>query len=263
LLRKIIRAGKDVMTTKPFERDSAAAREILAEAAQSGRVIHLNSPSPRLPDDLATIRSWQKKYDLGRAVAVQASAWVRYNEVATGNWYDDPALCPSAPIFRIGIYLINDAVEFLGEAEEVQVLTSRLFTKRPTPDHAQLSIKFRNGGLASILASFCVGDGDPYRNSLTLNFERGTVYRNAGPEGRGGGECKLSLVVPSEPGCTVAESTQIYGVSGEYQWEDFHRAVKAGEVTSVEFAEKLCSSLKVVEAMALAERSGGTVKLAQ
>ena len=69
LLRKIIRAGKDVMTTKPFEEDPEAARAVLAEARRLGRTIHLNSPAPVLPPDLAQIKQWQGDHDLGQPVA--------------------------------------------------------------------------------------------------------------------------------------------------------------------------------------------------
>src|SRR5690606_35100525 len=44
LIRKIIHAGKDVITTKPFETDPDAALDVLREARSIGRVVHLNSP---------------------------------------------------------------------------------------------------------------------------------------------------------------------------------------------------------------------------
>jgi predicted dehydrogenase len=46
LVRKAIRAGKDVMTTKPFELDPEAALSVLQEARRLGRTVHMNSPGP-------------------------------------------------------------------------------------------------------------------------------------------------------------------------------------------------------------------------
>ena len=63
LIRKIIRAGKHVLTTKPFELDPAAALDVLQEAGRLGRVVHLNSPAPVLPADLAVIQRWRAQYD--------------------------------------------------------------------------------------------------------------------------------------------------------------------------------------------------------
>jgi len=49
LIRRIVRAGKDVMTTKPFELDPAAGLAVLKEARGMGRVVHMNSPGRCCP----------------------------------------------------------------------------------------------------------------------------------------------------------------------------------------------------------------------
>src|SRR5262249_44486186 len=69
LIRKIVHAGKHVMTTKPFELDPAEANGVLREAQQLGKVVQLNSPSPVLREDLRQIRAWQSSHNLGRVVA--------------------------------------------------------------------------------------------------------------------------------------------------------------------------------------------------
>ena len=48
---------------------------------------------------------------------------------------------------------------------------------RPTADNAQIAIEFENGALANVFASFCVGDGRPWPDEVTLNYERGTIQR--------------------------------------------------------------------------------------
>src|SRR5690606_32877601 len=103
LVRRCLEAGKDVMTTKPFDLDLDAAAAVLTEARERGRVVHLNSPSPE-PPDLVQIEAWIREYDLGRPVAARAEMLTSVREEADGTWYDDPQRCPLAPMFRLGIY---------------------------------------------------------------------------------------------------------------------------------------------------------------
>ncbi len=261
LIERILDAGRDVMTTKPFELDAAAAWRVLAKAERLGRVVHMNSPAPLWPPDLAVVQAWRQEYDLGRPVACALSVWVRYQEEAKGDWYDDPRQCPVAPVFRLGIYLINDMVRLLGEAERVAVVSSRIFTGRPTADNGLLSLRFRNGAVGSVFASFCIEDGDIYRNSMALNFERGTVYRNTGALRRetARGRMELALVMGRNDGGSriVAERVVSEG-SGAYQWGAFARAVRGERLGGQVTRDEIVAGLRIVEAMREAELGGGT-----
>lgn len=260
LLRRCLRAGKDVMTTKPFENDPAAALAVLREAEQLGRVLHLNSPAPLLPGDLSQIETWRRDFKLGRPIACRADVWCSYHEQEDGSWYDDPALCPVAPVFRLGIYLINDLVRLVGPAKRVQVLHSRIMGGRPTPDNAQLGILFEDGTIANIFASFCVNDGDHYRNSLTLNFQNGTIYRNVGaqrgtlPEGQ---HSELALVMNGEEGRTIVAQAAVGGGSGNYQWDAFARAIRGEKLQNTVTAEQLVQGLLIIQAMSQADAGEG------
>ena len=233
VIRKILAAGKDVMTTKPFEADPAEAKAILAEARALGRIVHANSPAPGLPDDLASIARWREERGLGQPVAAYCETYANYRESPDGSWYDDPALCPVAPVLRIGIYLLNDLVWLFGRAASVAVQETRLFTKRPTSDNATLSIRFESGALATVFASFCVRDGSPWGNQLVVHFENGTVFRNMAVARREDGGAEMELVVADpadERGCAQrsvhAERVVARRVSGSYDWEGFAKAVR-------------------------------------
>ena len=258
LIRQAIRAGKHVLTTKPFELDAAAAAEVLAEARCLGRVVHLNSPAPMLAADLAQIKHWQQHYQLGCPVGCRADVWASYREPADGSWYDDPQRCPVAPVFRLGIYLINDLVALFGPAAAVQVLHSRLNTGRPTPDNAQLAIQFQNGGLANVFASFCVNDGDHYRNSLVLNFENGTIYRNCGAARADNCAAELSLVMATAGKRQLVDQVRLDETSGGYQWAVFARGVRGEPLTGETTADQIVAGIQVIRAMARAEQSGAT-----
>ena len=222
---------------------------------------------------------------------------MNYHEQADGRWYDDPRQCPVAPIFRLGIYLINDLVRLFGDAETVQVLQSRIRTGRPTADNAQLGIRFRNGVLANIYASFCVGDGDYEPDSLVLKFENGTIYRNCGPT-KPVARTSVSLVMAREwkrtptpaasPGGLATEALssgsgateagrllgttgymspeQVRGVtldtrSGGYQWSEFRRACLGEQLPDAIQPEQIVAGLRIVTAMVEAERANGTARL--
>lgn len=255
LLRRIIRAGKDVMTTKPFELDPQAALDVLAEARSLGRVIHLNSPSPLPSADLQQILDWVEEYRLGKPIACRCDSWHGYGkgETADGSWYDDPARCPVAPIYRIGIYGINDLVRLWGEAETVQVLHSRLVANRPTPDTAQMNLRFKNGALAAVFSSLVVGDNEHREGAMTLNYEFGTIYRNAGP-GVERASTRLALVAQRESG-PVRLETVVPGWSGDYQWEMFHRAIQGHEPAGAVSPQQIAAGLRIIQAMARAEQS--------
>ena len=256
-IRTMIEAGKHVMTTKPFELDPEATLSVLRRARELKLAVHLNSPTPLLAPDLEQINRWRKELDLGRPVAVRADIWSSYREAADGSWYDNPEECPVAPIFRLGIYLINDLIRIFGEPESVSVMNSRLFTGRPTPDNAQLGIKFKSGALATVFASFCINDAQWWLSTLTMNFENGTVYRNIGPikTFTAREQPEMSVVVhrdgkPVSYTCTAAGSTE------DYQWEAFHRAVLGEELEGEVTPEEVAAGLRVIEAMSRAEKSG-------
>jgi predicted dehydrogenase len=205
--------------------------------------------------DLRQIAAWRERFNLGRPLSAQASTWVRYNEKPDGTWLDDPLQCPVAPIFRIGIYLINDLIEIFGEAREVQVMSERHFTKRPTPDHAQIAIRFRNGGIASVLASFCVNDGDNYRNRLALNFENGTVYRNRdlkNPQH----PCELILVTKDGEQAREVERNYPSESSRGYPWQELHGAITSPSPLIFTDPDKVCAGLRVIDAIIRAETEG-------
>ncbi|XHR28401.1 MAG: Gfo/Idh/MocA family protein [Chthoniobacteraceae bacterium] len=259
LLRRIIRAGKDVMTTKPFEVDPVAARSVLEEAKSLGRVIHLNSPSPEIPAYLQQIRKWREEYHLGEPIHCRGEVLVSYRETEDGRWLDDPERCPAAPVFRLGIYVINDLIRLFGRISEVQIIASRIFTGRPTADNAQLSLRFENKAIGSVYATFCVDNGQHYANSLILHYERGTIYRNMLPVGYDQAEAtsRLLLFAACEQKKVVTQEWTQPEISGAYQWDAFYDAVTRHRAVPMPI-EDIVHAIDVIAAMARAERGGKT-----
>ena len=189
--------------------------------------------------------------------------WVSYREQSDGRWHDDPLQCPAAPVFRLGIYLINDLLRFFGKPRKVQVLSSRIFTGRPTADNAQLGLLFDDGGIVNVFGSFCVKDHEHYKNQLVFNFENGTVYRNAGPiEDRPDHDppAKLELVA-DRGGEKIIERAEVWETSGGYQWANFRRALDDGPLPDEIDPGKIVEAVKVVQAMRQAEQSDGIAEV--
>lgn len=264
LIRTLLERGLDIMTTKPFEIEPEAARDVLEFAGALGRVVHLNSPGPVQNGLVRAVNEASVKYDLGIPAGFRQDIWVNYDEKADGGWYDDPARCPAAPIFRLGIYILNDMVRIFGRAESVCVQSSRLLTGRPTADNALISIKFENGALGSIYGSFCIDDSLRYNSPLTINYQRGTFMRGGGPEG--GGQLTLTMRDPSDerynPKKHVVHTLETSGPgSGSYNWQEFVRCVREKKPASPEYIGDITSSLEIIRAMTLSERTGTLVKI--
>ena len=246
LIDQILDSGRDVLTTKPFERSAAEARRVLKKARSLGRVIHLNCPTPTPPKDIRQIDEWIREFNLGRPIGYRAMTWCSYREKADGSWYDDPVRCPAAPIFRLGIYLINDVSRYFGEIEDLSVLQSRIFTERPTSDSAQLSLIHKNGAIGSIYASFCVNDGRKYLHALELNFENGTIFRNTGADAVNG-KIQLALVAAGSDGNSIRQRRELDAAVGDYQYDQFYKAVRGEMLDNPTSDDQIINGIKVLE----------------
>lgn len=260
LIRACLLAGKAVMTTKPFELDPVAAKEVLTLARERRLTLHLNSPSPLPGADTAQLLSWQRELNLGRIVGLYTEIYADYHETADGSWYDDPDRCPAAPLFRIGIYGINELITLAGAVEAVTVRTSHLRTGRPTPDNGELLLAFENGALGTIFCSMCIDDGRPHQNQLVVHFERGTAVRNfcAGPQAKQKG-AELTLEFRAQDG-SIQSRTASFSAgerAGAYQWENFHQAIRSGRSLPGELSpDKVTAGIRVIQAMRRAEETG-------
>lgn len=260
LIRQILRAGKHVMTTKPFELDAAAGLAVLHEAQVRGLTVFLNSPAPVLGADLLQIMRWRERYGLGRLIFTRMDSWYRSTEKADGSWYDDPGLCPVAPIFRLGIYGLNDTLALAaGHLAEVQVLQSRVLTGRPTPDVAQLALRFSDGAMACIRASWCCG---PIRDNQVSEFvfEHGAIWRDYSlRDHRSAPDTVLTLEASTPDGGLVNDRAIISNleVNSAYRWDLFQRAVRGETIAGLLSPNQIMAGVRVVAAMIHAARHGG------
>ena len=138
-------------------------------------------------------------------------------------------------------------VWFVGEAQAVGVMHSRLFTGRPTCDNATMSIRFKSGAFGSVFASFCVDDCKPYPANLTFNFERGTIRRTLT-------ELRLDARYQDKSVelCVPAPKSN----SSDYPWETLHRALGGEKIVQDITPEQVVAAIRIIRAMARSEQSG-------
>ncbi len=253
LVEQCIEAGKDVMTTKPFELDADEALRVLYKARQLGRVVHMNSPNARPQSDLQMLLDLVSEGVLGTPTLAISSVWAYYGATEpAGNWYDDQQLCPVAPIFRLGIYPLNSLSQLLGPAKSVAAQSTRVETKRPTADNGAMTIVYESGAITTMAASFVVGGKDFYRNSITLCGTKGVAYLNVGPRPR---EHKPApeLVLSTED---RLETFRLTTHSGDYDWEFFYDRVTGRAAQDWTTPEHIAQSIRIVDAMRRSEVSG-------
>ncbi|MFV0412162.1 MAG: Gfo/Idh/MocA family protein [Oscillospiraceae bacterium] len=227
IINRLIDAGKAVMTTKPFETDAAAALAALQKAEKANLPVFLNSPPPVPPQDIACILGWVKQYRLGRLVGYYAGNWASYREKPDGTWYDDPLLCPAAPLLRLGIYCLNDLSWFTtAGVSSLSVHQAQIFTGRPTADNACLSLSHEDGTVGSVYSSFCVNDGHPYSQLLQLHFENGSIQRSIACAGSPEEGCiTASIHTPGQNGALYEAKTFPKQGAG-YRWDCMHKALR-------------------------------------
>lgn len=249
LIDKCIDRGIHVMTTKPFELTAAEAERVLRRAREKNIIVQMNSPSPRPASYMKAILDYAQRFDLGRPIAYRAADWCNYREKADGLWYDDPSLCPVAPVFRLGIYMINEVAVLMGDVERVNVVESRVFTQRPTADNAILSVLHKNGVVGSIFASFCVNDLQHYKCSYEINYERGTIYKAVKPRNSETSGNKVAMqVVYTKDGEQHMFEEEITE-SSNYQWDVFYNSIGGKKYDDMITDDKIVAGIRMIELM--------------
>ena len=233
LLERLAEAGKHIVTTKPFERSVADAEAAIAAIDRAGVVAIANSPPPRYLGAYALARQAIEAGHLSLITTANAFTWSDYGPTEpNGSWYDDPEACPVAPIYRLGIYMINLFNVFLGRPVSVSVQEGRVQTRRPTSDIASAAIQYESGTIATITASLSIG-GPAYPNMIQIGGPDGVFQINpalSGSEILWHTVEKTESLGPDEP---MDRSERDVGI---YDYEGFYRMVRHGEQPEIPLA---------------------------
>ncbi len=112
-----------------------------------------------------------------------------------------------------------------------------------------------NQAVGAIAASFCVNDGDHYRNALQLSYERGTIYRNMGPQRTASDSgCELQLVQESNGVRKIVATAQARSDAHKYNWSAFADAILNGKPSDCGYIARIVDGIETLGRIAEQER---------
>ncbi len=159
-------AGKHVYSEKPLSPDYEEAKELAALAAEKGLYLG-GAPDTFLGAGIQTARKLIDDGFIGTPIAAMA----RVAGHGPETWHADPEFFyqyGGGPMLDMGPYYITALVNLLGRAEAVSGMTRASFAERPilskakygqvmqveVDTHLTGSIRFENGAIAQVMASF-------------------------------------------------------------------------------------------------------------
>ena len=159
-------AGKHVYSEKPLSPDYEEAKELAALAKEKGLYLG-GAPDTFLGAGIQTARKLIDEGFIGTPIAAMA----RFAGHGPETWHADPEFFyqyGGGPMLDMGPYYITALVNLLGRAEAVSGMTRASFAERPilskekygkmmqveVDTHLTGSIRFENGAIAQMMASF-------------------------------------------------------------------------------------------------------------
>jgi len=248
-------AGKHAVVTKPFEISSAKAEAAIRKAEQAGIVVMSNSPPPRYIGHYGVVKQALDDARLGRLVHVSGYTWAYYDTMdPDGTWYDDPDACPGGPLYRLGIYSINFGNTFLGEPAEVYAQQSWIRSRRPTPDHASLLVKYKNGAHLSIAVSLSAG-GSVYPDTTIVAGTSGTLIINPDFAPNDSPRKQVVLIQGRKQ-----SSIDYPSWLGGYDYDGLHEFIREGTRPEINIRAAL-SGVKIIEAVKISLKEKRAVEI--
>jgi UDP-N-acetylglucosamine 3-dehydrogenase len=237
------KAGKHVLVEKPIACTLDEADAMIAAAESNGVVLHVAHNVRYLPLAIAARNAIRR---LGKLVGVRAAfghagpkGWA-----PDATWFFDTKLSGGGALIDLGIHAL-DLVRFVTglEAEEVTAIT---LGKEPAEDAAQVAIKFRDGAIGSLHASWVARPAPDF--GLTVFGTEGSLHADA--------RSPLKL----RPANAKSEELELpTDVSNPFA--DFIAAVRGDEPTQPATGTDGRAALAIVCAAYESARTGKTVKL--
>lgn len=264
-----IRAGIPVLVEKPLTPTEEEGRQLCDAAEQAGaRVLvgHHRRHSPILEQACRIVREGT----LGRIVAIQGSA-LFYKPDAYFEEAPWRRMAGGGPILINVVHEVDNLRALCGEITEVQALASNAARGFPVEDTVAIALRFAGGVLGSFLLSDVAASPKSWEQTSLENasyaaYPDEDCYVIAGTNG--------SLAVPSMRLKTYARNedrswwkpfqASVLGIDRAdplTRQLDHFCAVIRGEVEPLVTARDGLQNVRVVEAIAAAARSGGTVEL--
>lgn len=132
-------AGKHVVIDKPFAASLAEARQIVAKAERTGRIVTAFH-NRRWDADFRTLRSLIEEGVLGDIVHFE-SRWDRWRPQPAKNWKEARA---GGSWMDLGPHLLDQAIVLFGPPETISADLATLREGAPSPDYFHVTLRYHH-----------------------------------------------------------------------------------------------------------------------
>lgn len=164
-----LEAGKHVFLEKPIEVTTEAAAPIIAAERRSGKLLTIASPR-RFASQNLFIRRMLDAGQFGRVTTatVESPFWRSQEYYDSAGWRGTWQFDGGGALMNQGVHLVDLALWFLGDVEEVYAHTGLLAHQRiEVEDTVTVTARMANGALMTLMATTAAYDGFPVRLALT------------------------------------------------------------------------------------------------
>jgi predicted dehydrogenase len=252
-----MRAGKDVLCEKPLTRTVDEAREAVAVARETGRVLKCGFNHRHHPALLEAHARFAKGA-IGKAVFGRGRYGIGGRAGIETEWRSDPQIVGGGQLMDQGIHLVDLFRWFLGDfAEATGMMSTNRFPIAPLEDNGFALLKSKAGVVCSVHASVT-----QWTNLFEIEIygERGSLA----VQGLGGsyGVEKLIASMHDPTGPFAHETIEYRGgdASWKAEWEEFTRAIESRREPLGSGLDGL-RAMEAIDAVYTAAKSGRTMAL--
>ena len=162
-------AGRHVFCEKPLALKAGDARRAVAACGRAGVVLGVGHER-RFEAPMQRLMRAVSDGELGTILSVEAAlSHDRFVGLPAEHWRGSTAEAPAAGMTGMGVHLTDAFIAMLGAVEEVHAYTARRVLPLPTGDVVSVSMRFREGPIATVSAV-----------SATPFYGRAAVFGSAG-----------------------------------------------------------------------------------
>jgi predicted dehydrogenase len=249
--------GKHVLCEKPLARTLAEAREMVATAKETGRVLKCGFNHRHHPA-IQQARRWFEEGRIGDPVFVRARYGIGGRPGYEREWRANPEVVSGGQLMEQGIHAVDLACWFLGGFSQVTAFAETNFWNiKPLEDNAFALYRTATGTIASIHSSLT-----QWKNMFSFELSGRDGYITV--EGLGGGYA-TERVALGKRDFTAPFTEEVVEFRGEDrswydEWQEFVTAVNEGREPLGNAADGL-EAMRLVFAAYESAKTGRTVEL--
>jgi predicted dehydrogenase len=249
--------GKHVLCEKPLARTLAEAREMVATAKETGRVLKCGFNHRHHPA-IQQARRWFEEGRIGDPVFVRARYGIGGRPGYEREWRANPEVVSGGQLMEQGIHVVDLARWFLGEFSQVTALVETNFWNiKPLEDNAFALYRTTTGTAASIHSSLT-----QWKNLFSFELSGRDGYITVEGLGGGYGTERVALGKRDFTAPFTEEVVEFRGEDRSWhdEWQEFVTAVNEGREPLGNAADGL-EAIRLVFAAYESAKAGRTVEL--